>query len=309
MKMKRLLLYIIVICGFCSISNAQQLALYSQYFQNNYIINPAVAGTEIDYSPLRLAVHKQWVGITEAPSTQVVSLHHKLDNNLMGVGGMIFHDRFGPIRTIGVQSTYAYHLKVNRELNVSLGLSAVFMQYILSLAQEDFYSYEPVLTRDRSSVTVPDANFGVYAYQKNNKYWGGLSIAHILQSKLKISGTWMDQSNRMVRHYFLMGGYKLGFPGTQLEVEPSTLLKMTETTPLQVDANIKVYWNRNIWASLSVREGDSFITSFGFIFEEYFFGFSYDFTFSDIANHTVGSQELIFGWNLDLRRRQGTAFY
>lgn len=287
---------------------AQQIPLYSQYFENNYILNPGVAGTEKMYSPLRLSVHKQWIGIQESPSTQYVSLHHRLANDIMGIGGLIFHDAFGPIRMIGVQSTYAYHLKVNNKLRVSLGMNAIFMQYIMRISQDDFYGYEPVLTRERTSVTVPDASFGAYAYSKN--YWGGISVAHVLQSKMKITGTWMDDSNKMVRHYFIMGGYRFSFPGQyQLEIEPSALMKFTETTPLQTDVNLKMYINKRFYAGLSVRGGDSFVAMFGFTFEDYYFGMSHDFTFSDLSIHTIGSQELIFGWNLGIKTREGTAFY
>ncbi|MBN2778119.1 MAG: type IX secretion system membrane protein PorP/SprF [Bacteroidales bacterium] len=287
---------------------AQQIPLYSQYFENNYILNPGVAGTEKMYSPLRLSVHKQWIGIQESPSTQYVSLHHRLANDIMGIGGLIFHDSFGPIRMIGVQSTYAYHLKVNNKLRVSLGMNAIFMQYIMRISQDDFYGYEPVLTRERTSVTVPDASFGAYAYSKN--YWGGISVAHVLQSKMKITGTWMDDSNKMVRHYFIMGGYRFSFPGQyQLEIEPSALMKFTETTPLQTDVNLKMYINKRFYAGLSVRGGDSFVAMFGFTFEDYYFGMSHDFTFSDLSMHTIGSQELIFGWNLGIKTREGTAFY
>jgi type IX secretion system PorP/SprF family membrane protein len=287
---------------------AQQIPLYSQYFDNNYIINPGVAGTEKNFSPLRLSIHKQWIGIQDSPSTQYVTLHHRLANDIMGIGGMIFHDSFGPISMIGVQSTYSYHLKVNNKLQVALGLNAIFMQYIMRISQEDFYGYEPILTRERTSVTVPDASFGAYAYSKN--YWGGISIAHVLQSKMKITGTWMDNSNKMVRHYFIMGGYKFSFPGQyQMEIEPSFLLKFTETTPLQADINLKMYLNKRFWGGLSVRTGDSFVTMFGFTFSDYFFGMAYDFTFSDLSAHTAGSQELIFGWNLGFKSTQGRAFY
>jgi len=178
----------------------------------------------------------------------------------------------------------------------------------MRISQDDFYGYEPVLTRERTSVTVPDASFGVYAYSKD--YWGGISIAHVLQSKMKITGTWMDNSNKMVRHYFMMGGYKFSFPGQyHLEIEPSILMKFTESTPLQTDVNLKMYVNKRFFAGLSVRGGDSFVTMLGFNFDDYFFGMAYDFTFSDLSAHTVGSQELIFGWNLGINTAQGRSFY
>ncbi|HXK80768.1 MAG TPA: type IX secretion system membrane protein PorP/SprF [Bacteroidales bacterium] len=276
---------------------AQQVPLYSQYFNNDYIINPAIAGTVKDYTPLRLSVHKQWVGIEESPSTQVLSIHHQLSNEVMGVGGLIFHDSFGPTRQFGINLTYSYLLNINDDIKLSMGLSAVMMQYVIKLSQDDFYTYEPILNRERTSITVPDAHLGFYAYDKD--WWAGLSIMHLLQSRLKITTTWMDNENKMVRHYFLMGGYKFSFPTAYLlEIEPSALVKFTEVTPMQIDFNVRLIYNKDFWTGISVRPGDSFVFLIGFTFKEYHFGMSYDFTFSDLSNHTIGSQELVFGWNI-----------
>lgn len=304
--MKKIFILYFTVLFFAGLK-AQQLPLYSQYLENNYILNPGVAGSEKMFSPLKLSVHKQWIGIDQSPSTQYLTLHHRLANNVMGVGGMVFHDSFGPVRMLGIQSTYSYHLKVNRDMYVSMGLNAILMQYVIKLSQDDFYGYEPVLTRERNSVTVPDASVGFYAYSK--KYWAGLSVLHLVQSRLKITGTWLDNTNKMVRHYFLMGGYRFSFPAYYtLDFEPSALLKFTETTPLQVDVNAKMYINKQVFLGASVRGGDSYVLMFGLNFDDYFFAISHDFTFSDLAVHTIGSQELIFGWNLGFKTRKGYSF-
>ena len=67
---------------------AQQLPLFSQYMMNDFYINPAVAGTK-DYAPIVIGVHKQWVGMKEAPSTQTLSGHTSLYHKQMG-----FHHQF-----------------------------------------------------------------------------------------------------------------------------------------------------------------------------------------------------------------------
>ncbi len=306
--MKKILI-IITILVFATNSYSQQLALYSMYFNNNYVINPAAAGSNKDYSPLRLSIHRQWVGIDQTPSTQVISCHHLLSNKEMGIGGMIFHDSFGPVRTIGSQFTYAYHLRATRGIKVAFGVSAILMQYIISLDQEDFHSFEPVLLRNRMSILVPDGNLGAYAYSK--KWWAGLSVAHIFQSNLKITSTYMDEkSNKMVRHYFLNGGYRFSFPSAKsLQIEPSSLIKCTETTPIQIDLNIRMIYNEDYWAGMSIRPGDSFIFMIGMNYKGYYFAFSHDFTFSELSNFTIGSEELTFGWNIGDKSYKSSRFY
>ena len=43
---------------------AQQFPMYTQYVFNEYIINPAVAGT-VDGTPIRLSYRNQWSGFTD----------------------------------------------------------------------------------------------------------------------------------------------------------------------------------------------------------------------------------------------------
>jgi type IX secretion system PorP/SprF family membrane protein len=114
----------------------------------------------------------------------------------------------------------------------------------------------------------------------------------------------------MVRHYFAMGGYKFTFANSpQLEIEPSVLMKMTEVTPPQFDVNIKMYYNKDYWFGLSIRPGDSFVSAIGFKHNQYYFGYAYDFTFSDLSAYTFGSQEIIFGMNIGENVRRSRSFF
>jgi type IX secretion system PorP/SprF family membrane protein len=308
--MKKIKNYIYIIT-FLLIANsgfAQQFPLYSQYYENRYIINPGVAGSVSDIMPIRLSIHKQWLGVDESPSTQYLTLHQQLENDQVGIGGMIFHDKFGPVQTIGGNFTYAYHFNINRETRIGLGLTAMLMQYRLSLEQEDFYGFEPVLTNERLRTIIPDAHFGAYLY--HDQYWAGISVTQLFQSQMKISGTWAERSNFLARHYFVTAGYKFKFPYSRnFELVPSILIKATEVTPIQTDFNIKVVFYGDFWMGASLRANDSFVAMVGLTFDKYYFAISHDFTFSDISSVTTGSEELTFGWNVDDARIHQNAFF
>lgn len=288
---------------------AQQFPLYSQYHQNNYILNPGVAGSNDKYSPIRLSIHKQWTNVRESPSTQYLTFHQQLQNDQVGIGAMIFHDSFGPIRNIGMNFTYAYHLQINRKLRLGLGLSAMLMQYRLNLEQEDFYGFEPILTNERLRIIVPDAHFGAYLYHDED-YWAGFSITQLFQTHMKLTSTWQDNSNQLVRHYHLMGGYNFSFPYSRnLKLIPSVLIKTTEVTTPQIDVNLNLSFFEDFYLGVGVRHDDSFVAMMGLKFEDYFFAFSHDFTFTDISRITAGSEELIFGWNIKDARIGGRMFF
>jgi type IX secretion system PorP/SprF family membrane protein len=305
--MKRnLLIIIIVFLGCLNIAKAQQLPLYSQYMLNDFFLNPAIAGSK-DYTPIVLSIHKQWVGINDSPSTQTISGHTMLGNNNIGIGGIIFNDNFGPESHTGVQAIYSYHFHINRRNKISLGLAAVAFQYkmdqrFFQLTEEQ----DPSITYNIEKTIVPDANFGVYAYGR--KYWAGITASHLFESKLKINRN-IDE-NTMVRHYFAMGGYKFEFPSSpQFEIEPSMLMKMTEVTPPQFDVNLKLYYDRDYWFGISIRPGDSFVTCIGMKVNQYYFGYAYDFTFSDLSYYTIGSQEFVFGMNIGETGTSSRSFF
>lgn len=304
---KHLLLLVLIVSVFSVVVKAQQLPLYSQYMLNDFFINPAIAGSK-EFSPIVLSVHKQWVGIDESPSTQTISGHTMLANNNVGIGGIIFNDSFGPESHTGIQAIYSYHFSIDRDNTISLGLAAIAFQYTMDQRNFNLTTYDdPAITYMVERTIIPDATFGVYGYGRN--YWAGITVAHLFQSRLKINRN--IEENTMIRHYFAMGGYRFEFANApEFQVEPSMLMKMTEITPPQFDFNIKMIYDDNYWFGFSVRPQDSFVTCLGIRVNQYYFGYAYDFTFSDLSSYTIGSQEFVFGMNIgDGRGRGGRSFF
>ena len=71
--MKRISILLFVIC-FGGLLKAQQLPQITQYMNNNYVINPAVAGM-YDYYQVNTTIRNQWAGINDAPRTSVISIY------------------------------------------------------------------------------------------------------------------------------------------------------------------------------------------------------------------------------------------
>jgi type IX secretion system PorP/SprF family membrane protein len=99
--------------GAQSLSNAGALLEPSgtQYFQNQYLSNPAMAGIEKGLH-LNAAYRKQWSGIDGAPVTKFFTADGALGNRV-GAGINIFNDVAGLINRTRVAITYAYHLPLS----------------------------------------------------------------------------------------------------------------------------------------------------------------------------------------------------
>lgn len=269
---------------------------------NGFLLNPAMAGS-VDYAPIRLTARQQWSGITDAPATFALSGHTPLSNNTMGVGGYIFSDRFGPISTTGVQASYSYHLSLSGETKLALGLSFSAFQFkmdesMLNLIEDS----DNAITGAVETTFVPDANFGAFLY--NEKYFVGFSAQQLIQFGIQL-GDNVQNSNQMVRHYFLTGGYTFNV-GEKFQIQPSLLLKGTERSPFQVDINLKAIYQKHYWIGVSYRTQDAIIGIVGVKVDKYYIGYAFDYTMSNISNYTTGSHEILIGINIGEDAKSGS---
>lgn len=112
-------------------SNSQQDPLPSIYFQNQFLANPAFAGTDTGLN-VNVGYRKQWTDVQDGPVTAVLSADYQLDKK-MGAGLVIYNDQAGIINHTRVGLSYAYHLTFNEENNerLLLGLTmAIDNKYI-----------------------------------------------------------------------------------------------------------------------------------------------------------------------------------
>ncbi len=274
---------------------AQQYPVISQYNWDQYLVNPAAAGTT-DYMPITLLFRKMWVGVDKSPSIQMLSSNMQIANT-MGVGLKIFNFAQGPLRHTGFEATYAYHFPLSETgPKLSFGLTGSFYQYYLdkeSLNMED--PTDPVLLGD-SRKFVPDADFGMYLYDR--KYFVGLTIASLFQGKINMGNEGVaEEPTKKVRHYYLNGGYNFD-AGENIVLQPSVMMKMIESGVFQADINFMMVFNKMINFGVTYRTGDAVGIQVGYQNDFLLFGYNYDIAVSDIRTQTSGSHEIIFIYKL-----------
>jgi len=297
--MKKLLLSISILAA-CGLQ-AQQLTYNSQYMLNQYLINPAAAGS-VDYMPIAVGFRQQWAGFKDAPGTRMLSAHTLL-NESMGVGGIIYNDVTGPLRNIGFQGSYAYHLKIDDKSKLAFGLSVSLTQHVLSGNNFVLTNQTDVTLNGIQKSFNPDATFGTYYYGEN--YFVGIAIPQLIQNKYKF-GNLIQDMNKQVRHYYMSGGYKFKVSET-MEIEPSILLKYAVASPFQFDINTRVIYMENLWLGLSYRNKESIVAMFGMKRDQFVIGYSYDFTLSNIRKYSVGTHELYIEFQLPMKAKASNA--
>lgn len=301
--MKRIIAIAVFVLGLASVYHAQQMPLYSQYMLNGFLLNPGMTGS-VDYIPLRLTVRQQWVGIDGAPSTQAISGCYLMNNQQFGIGGYLYNDMFGPLRQTGVQVSAAYHIPLSFDAKLGLGLGFRGFQFEFDetdavIINED----DPIINMNKETAFAPDADFGVYLYDNNNKYFAGISATQLIELDMKLGDA--TQSS-MVRHYYLMGGYKFTL-SESVDLEPSILLKGTEKTPFNLDVNLKGYFKKNYWFGVSYRTAQDIVAVIGLKVNKLLIGYSFDYPFSTINNYSSGSHEIMIGFNIGEGANSGSS--
>ncbi len=230
---------------------AQQDAQYSQYMFNTLALNPAYAGSRDVVSATAL-FRKQWVNTPGSPATATFSLDAPFNRERVGVGVVVFNDRIGIASTTGAYASYAFRMRLRRG-TLALGLQAGFSQF-----KADYTSV--VLDQDNkadgafsSNINKFMPNFGAGVYYKTDKFYVGLSLPKLVNNSMfKKSDTSVTGGVYQRRHVFLMGGFVVAL-SPDVKVKPSTLVKLVEGAPIQIDLNTNVWFYDVVAAGLSYR--------------------------------------------------------
>jgi len=293
--MKRIILSFIIIAASALRLNAQQIPHYSQYWLNDYVLNPALAGTK-SYFEAKSNNRYQWVGITDAPRTYILSLNGPIAKEHMGVGGYVFTDIVGPTRRTGGYASYAYQLNITEDIKLGLGLSVGVLQFALDAAKINMRdAFDPALSNGLQSIVLPDASFGFLAYAKN-WYIGG-TANQLLNNQVRFFNlpALNNTTSRLVTHVTAMAGYKYYFTD-DFAVEPSVFLKYVAPVPMQIDGSLRILYKEKIWMGATYRTSDAIVGTIGYVMNNNLtFGYAYDYSTSNLRNYSTGTHEVMLG--------------
>jgi type IX secretion system PorP/SprF family membrane protein len=328
--MKKNLLLLVLLSFFVQTAFSQQRPQYTQHVFNNYLLNPAVTGIE-NYTDAKLGYRSQWTGLQGAPVTSYFSINAPIGDNFVqgdatafpasggenpssrlftqyyraaephhGIGFMIVSDKAGPITQTNIDATYAYHLGLTDQLNLSVGVSAGVSHINLNtdmITLEN--SNDPVLNNINNSQWKPDLGVGVWAY--SSRFYFGISAQQILPQNLYITTGNTANQSKTVPHFFATGGYKI-FLSDDVTLLPSALLKFIDPAPVTFDVTMKLSFRDRFWFGGSFRKDDSYAVLAGFNLSSVVnVGYSYDVTTSALRTVSNGSHEIVLGILLNNR--------
>lgn len=291
---KSIFLAIVLFLAFAVQAIGQQYPVFTQYYFNELVLNPAYAGSQVQLS-LTAMYRNQWVNFPGAPKTYSISGHTALAKNKVGIGLMVNHDEIGSYKNEHVYASYAYKLHFH-EATLSMGLQAGF-----NLLGADYSKLDLQTQGDASFYNILNTvkpNFGAGLFFTKKNFFVGLSVPFILNNKIASNVENILGNLKEARYYYLRGGAVLPLDRFgKVKINPSLLVRQQEGQPLSVDINNAFIFHDVFSAGVSYRTGDSFISFIDLkISEKFHFGYSYDWTQSDLNKFSNGTHEFMINY-------------
>ncbi len=302
--MKRISILIFAIC-LTGVLKGQQLPQITQYMNNNYVINPAIAGM-YDYYQVNTTIRNQWAGMNEGPRTSVISIYGRHSDNV-GLGGTVYNDVAGPTSRVGGSVSYTYTLQATKKIKLSMALQGGFTQFKIikeNLSVRD--QNDPLMLGDDVARTLPDATFGLNV--SGDKWYIGVAIPQLLASNLKLMDDdfariydTTSQNGKLASHVYVLGSYTYDI-NPAISIEPSIFLKSVTGAKTQIDFGVKSEYKEIIWIGMSYKMNNdlsSIAALLGYNINNRFnIGYSYCMPSSATSNYYSGSHEFMLGVKL-----------
>jgi type IX secretion system PorP/SprF family membrane protein len=261
------------------------------------VLNPAYAGSKGTLS-IGLLGRTQWVGIDGAPKTFTLSAHAPFGEKV-GLGLSVIVDKIGPVKEQNLFADFSYTINTSEEGKLAFGIKAGFTFHNLNEASLIAIDPNDPSILDFDNRTFP--NFGAGAFYYTNKFYVGLSLPNVLETKH------FDRNNGITKasekaHYFLTSGYVFD-ASENLKFKPSIMIKAAGGAPLSVDLSANFLLNEKFELGASYRLDDSISGLVSFLVTNDFrLGYAYDYTTSNLGDFNSGSHEVVLLWDIDLSR-------
>ncbi|MDQ3112101.1 MAG: type IX secretion system membrane protein PorP/SprF [Bacteroidota bacterium] len=294
--MKKLLLTGLVIGTIAGTLSAQQLPLYSQYYFNPFLYNPATTGVTNETNAF-LVHRSQFSGISGGPVTNAFTIDGFMDDKNIGLGFSIFNDNQDITERLGIYTSYAYRLKINEDQAVRFGLSVGFLDNRIDFSKAVVKdANDPMLMNQLSRKSSLDATLGVSYNWKELRI--GFSVPQLIGQRVKFSNYDMNTYYQLNRHYQASVNYKWVFnEEMQLALEPMALMRFMPHTPFQYDVNVLASWKNMFWLGVSYRSNYAVgVNARVKLFGNLSAGYAYDIITTPLKTSAGVSHEFMLGY-------------
>ncbi|MEZ4844192.1 MAG: PorP/SprF family type IX secretion system membrane protein [Bacteroidia bacterium] len=297
--MKKLSIIIALVVAGLYQATAQQVPLYSHYYYNQFLYNPALAGSK-GYGQFYLLQRNQWFSIPNSPVTQAFTIDGPLSNKNVGIGLGLYHDQAGQFNIIGGQAAYRYSIDLGSDNKLGFGFALGAVNNRIDYTNINPQDWtDPDLANQFQGTTGYDANIGVNLTAGDFNI--GVSVPQIVGNQLAYSSLINSVNGKNVRyglarHFITNLAYNWKF-NSDWSLQPSALIRVVPNAPLQYDINAMLNYNDKYWGGAMYRSGYSATLAAGArLAQQFVAGYAYDIAIHNVRKYTVGAHEFMIGY-------------
>jgi type IX secretion system PorP/SprF family membrane protein len=278
---------------------AQQEAMYTQYMFNLSPVNAAAIGRG-EYIETMFVSRNQWIGFDGAPNTRSLTADIPVKFFNSGVGFTYVNDVIGPEKSNSLYLDYAYHLKINRQWQLGMGLKGGFKMYSANFSQEDIAEpNDQQFAKDIKGEFMPNFGLGLFLYSK--RFYLGLSSPKMVSHKYKGQYGGQAESETATqggeeRHYFVIAGGLVDI-NREVKFRPSVFTKYVKGAPISWDISANFIFRETFWGGLMFRSGDAIGILAQFQLNNRIrVGYAYDITISRMRKASSNTHEIMISY-------------
>lgn len=292
---------------------------FTQFYSAPLYLSPSFAGATQQHR-IAAIYRNQWISIPGGFVTYALSYDHYFSTYNSGLGIMVMRDKAGSgnLGYYYYNLLYSYDFSIGRTWHIRPGISFQYKTFSIDFEKLKFYDQISSPDENLPSTEQPpeqeirgtiDGSVSTIVY--NSDFWAGLTIDHLLKPNQSFFGDKVPTDLK----YSLFGGVRLIKKGRLLRpldesISVAYLLKL-QGDYKQLD--IGLYWYKSplvfgLWyrglPTFKRGIGDAIAMLAGLKAYNISFGYSYDFTISNLINSTGGSHEISLIYEFQTKKRK-----
>jgi len=275
LKAKAVLFFLFV----CVLTNAiaQNASFNTQYLFNLLQINPAYSGTS-ERIEIVGGTKLQWFGGLEGtPITHYLSANTLIGSSNVGIGTSFNHESIGPIKNTSLLLDVSYHVQLNKEQYLSLGMKAGGAFFALNLNEVDALDLGDEFLQGNKNQLLGVIGLGAFYYSES--VYLGASAPSFFTSKLSIIDT-SQSSFQQSQPNYLIAGTIIQLNNRDWKTRPSVLYRIEDNLPNILDINNQFIYKDKYWFGLGYKSSKDLVLITQVKHNDFKFGYSFNYPIS-----------------------------
>ncbi len=262
----------------------QQHYQNTMFWNNLSWINPAASGVDHQHYGV-VQGRNQWMGFQGNPKLIGASYDVKLSGINSGIGVNYVYDELGFERNQIVNLNYSYHIEMEGEQTLSVGLSGGINQKRLDavwITPDHGVGSDPFIPTNGKESTV-SSRAGLF--YKSDKIWLSGSVTNLIETTFD---AWGIDNKRL---FFVGGSYEYNV-SQSISINPQTMVK-TDFASTAIDLNVLAKFKQLYWTGVNYRlsSGDLYLMAGADIMDHFRIGTAY--SISNVQLNNNGSLEVV----------------